>query len=181
MLENEPENWMERRDYPDLPLEAEQALRTAALYWHEPEKAEDELSRARSLAPDHLQVHVGTYKFLFYTHKYDAASVAALVCIDLILQRRQIHKSLFQLTIEDAPFDQFDAEVRFLMNAIMAYGYCLLRMGLVEKGKEVLQLLAQLDQAKQTSVLNLISIVDENTNDEIDEQPCHICDAMAGR
>ncbi|NVK18845.1 MAG: hypothetical protein HWE30_09130 [Methylocystaceae bacterium] len=166
MFENAPDNWMDRRDYPDLPEEAEQALRAAALHWEEPEKAEQYLATARELADDHLQVHIATYKFLFYSHQYEKACVAAQSCIDLILLKRQIHKPMLELTPDDAPFDTFDPELRFLMNAIMAYGYCHLRQGTMKEGKEVLDLLATLDSAKQTSVLNLLDIVDNDAEDE---------------
>ncbi|NVJ90155.1 MAG: hypothetical protein HWE34_00775 [Methylocystaceae bacterium] len=160
MFENAPDNWMERRDYPDLPDEAEHALRAAAIHWEEPQTAQDYLEKARSIAPDHLQVHIATYKFLFYSHQYVEAAKTAQTCIELILLKRQIHKPMLELTPEDAPFDTFDPEVRFLMNCIMAYGYCLLRQGDMDGGKTVLDMLAKLDCAKQTSVLNLIDIVD---------------------
>jgi len=166
MFENAPDNWMDRRDYPDLPEEAEKALRAAALHWEEPDKAEQYLATARELADDHLQVHIATYKFLFYSHQYEKACVAAQSCIDLILLKRQIHKPMLELTPEDAPFETFDPELRFLMNAIMAYGYCQLRQGKMEEGKVVLDLLATLDSAKQTSVLNLLDIVDNDAEED---------------
>ncbi len=166
MFENVPENWMERRDYPDLPADAERALRAAAAHWHHQSVAEDYLETAREIAPDHLQVHVATYKFLFYSHQYVEAAKAAHACVDLILLKRQIHKPIHELTPDDAPFDTFDAELRFLMNAIMAYGYCLLRQGEMGEGKKVLDLLATLDGEKQTSVLNLLDIVNNGPEDD---------------
>lgn len=168
LSDSAPEDWLERRDYPDLPLEAEQALRKAALAWESPKLARDLLSEARTLAPEHIKVHIATYRFLFYTHDYDDAAEAALKCINLILERRQIHKNLIELCPEDAPFDEFDPEVRLLMNAIMAYGYCLLRQGDFSKGRPILDLLAKLDTNKQTSVLSLISIANQS-GDETDE------------
>ena len=161
MFENEPENWMERRDYPDLDDQVERLLREAALHWEDPETAENLLRQAQDQAPDHIQVHISMYKFLFYTHQYEKAADCAMQCIELILQKRQIHKPMIALCKDDAPFETFDPELRFLMNAMMAYGYCLLRQGQNEKGKAVLDVLAQLDSEKQTSVLSLINIVDK--------------------
>ncbi len=165
MFDTVPDNWMDRRDYPDLPQQAERALRAAAAHWHEPETAVDYLETAREIAPDHLQVHVARYKFLFYSHQYNEAAQSAQACIELLLRKRQIHKPMMELCPEDAPFHAFDAEIRFLMNAMMAYGYCLLRQEKLPEGRRVLDLLAKLDCEKQTSVLNLIDIVNNGPQD----------------
>jgi hypothetical protein len=151
--------WLHQRSHPDLPPEAERALRSAGLAWHREEEAEVHLARAAELAPGHLAVLVGHYRYHFYKHHYDRAERFARQCLDRVATELRIPSELDAVTAAHADFTGDDPLVRFWLFAMQAYGYVLLRLGDEARGTAVLEKVTTLDTPDNTKTRVLLQVI----------------------
>jgi hypothetical protein len=151
--------WLDRRSYPDLPKEAERALRAAALCWQREVDAEAHLARARELAPGHVAVLIADYRYRLYKHRFAEAREAAVRCLSEAAARLQIPNDFRQVGPGHAAFGEMDPDVRFWLFTLQAYGYVSLRAGHPEEGRAALEHLAALDTADQTKTRILIQVI----------------------
>jgi hypothetical protein len=152
--------WLERRAYPDLHPEAERALRAAALCWHEEEEAERYLEQARALASEHVAVLIAHYRFRLYKHRFQAAREAAGQCLVAAARRLGLPSDYTQVTQELARSVGEEADGRFWLFTLQAYGYVSLRAGYSEEGRRALERLVELDVADQTKTRVLLQVMD---------------------
>ncbi len=168
MLEDfAPDDWLTRRDYPDLPPDAERHMRVAALAWDRKDEAEAHLDAARALAPNHLQVHVSRYKFFFYSHQYPKAIDAVQTCLGLAGADLGLSGTPEAHTPADADFTALVPQIRFYLSATLALAWCLMRHGRQDEGRALMEHLATLDTAGQTAVHPLLTAMD--AADPLDE------------
>ena len=151
--------WLDRRSYPDLPPEAERSLRAAALCWQRETEAESHLERARKLAPGHVAVLIADYRFQLYKHRFAEAREAATRCLAAAAHRLQVPADFRQVGPEHAAFSEMDADVRFWLFTLQAYGYVSLRAGDPAEGRAALEHLASLDVADQTKTRVLLQVI----------------------
>jgi hypothetical protein len=151
--------WLDQRTYPDLPTEAERALRLAGLAWHREAEAEAHLARAAELAPDHLAVMVAHYRYHFYKHHYDRAERFARRCLDAVAAKLGIPREFEAVTSDQADFTGDDPLVRFWLFAMQAYGYVLLRLGDDARGRAALEKVTALDAPDKTKTRVLLQVI----------------------
>ena len=151
--------WLDRRAYPDLPAEAERALRAAALCWQRDEEAEMHLERARELAPDHVAVLIARYRYLLYKHRFSEAREAAIRCLATAAALLEVPRDFRQVLPTHADFGAMNPDVRVWLFTLQAYGYVSLRAGHTEEGRAALEHLAALDTADQTKTRVLIQVI----------------------
>lgn len=152
--------WLDRRAYPDLPADAERALRTAALCWHVEPEAELHLARARELAGSHIAVLIAHYRYLLYKHKLLEARDAAERCLRAAAGRVGLPLDFHEVTEKHADFASLDPDMRFWLFTLQAYGYVSLRSGFPAEGRHALERLAALDRADQTKTRVLLQVID---------------------
>lgn len=130
-----------------LPPQAEAHLRQAGLSYHEDAVAEDNLEKARQLAPDHAAVLIGFYRFYFYKGRLEEALGIARICLAKAIRDNHIQANDWRsVRATDAVFDQFDALLpRFFMFTLKGYAYLNMRLGNIEEGKEAVRKLLELD------------------------------------
>jgi hypothetical protein len=159
--------WLDQRSHPDLPSEAERALRLAGLAWQREMEAEAHLARAAELAPDHLAVLIAHYRYHFYKHHYDRAERFARRCLDAVATEIGIPCELEAVRSDHADFMGDDPLVRFWLFAMQAYGYVLLRLGQEARGKAVLEKVTTLDALDKTKTRVLLQVMAQaGTDDE---------------
>ena len=151
--------WLDRRAYPDLHPDAERALRAAALCWHRESEAEEQLRRAVELAGDHVAVLIADYRYRLYKHRFDEARAAAERCLTAAAARLGLPADFRDVRPEQADFSALDKDVRFWLFTLQAYGYVLLRCGLLEEGRTALERLTLLDATDQTKTSVLLQVI----------------------
>ncbi len=168
------EDWTNRVYYGgDLPRAAEKALHMAAAHWHDPAAAEAYLTEAYRIAPDHRAVKLGHYKYFFYRKALVKAAPYALLCVEDSARALNLPADwrLVQPTDAafDTPLDEIEAEPRFFLYALKAYGYVLFRQGAIEQGIEALRKVIALDPRDRTATQLLLAVIERGPPDEDDE------------
>jgi tetratricopeptide (TPR) repeat protein len=152
-----------------LPAEAERHLREAALSYHLGDVAEQHLFEARRLAPSHVAVLIGLYRFYFYKNRLEETLEIAKTCLtraaidnSLPLDWRAVQKG-------DAAFASYDAVLpRFFMFVLKGYAYLQLRLGEYAEGREAAMKLLELDPTDKVGARLLISVLDEMEAGDVD-------------
>jgi tetratricopeptide (TPR) repeat protein len=129
-----------------LPAEAEWHLREAGRSYHQDDVAEAHLREAQIIAPDHVAVLIGLYRFYFYKGRLNDALGIAAICLGNATAMLGLPRDWRDVVVRDAAFDDFSAVLpRFFLFTLKGYAYLYLRLGHIEKGREALMKLIELD------------------------------------
>jgi tetratricopeptide (TPR) repeat protein len=162
--------WLERRYYGgDLPAAAEQALHEAARDWHDEAAAEAHIRTALRLAPDHLAVQIGAYKFFLYRHRLAEALPHAEACLAETLRRNDLPADWRAVRPDQAAFATLEPAPRMVLFALVARGYVLARVGRAAESRETLSKVAELDPDDRMGARRLLAVLDRGGRDEEDE------------
>lgn len=145
-----------------LQTEAERLLCEAAGRYGE-EGAELALLRAYMIAPEHLMVLVGLYRYYFYQHRLEEALLVARRAMDLVARRLNLPSSwerIEALHLASAAQSSFGL-LRFYLLALKATSVVLLRQGEIDAARARLQKLMELDTRDQLGAAKLLEVVDE--------------------
>jgi len=141
--------------------EAESLIEQASELYGE-EGAELALLRAYMLAPEHLTVLVGLYRYYYYQHRLDEALVVAERAMQLVSRRLQLPPwdRLEEIHLASAAQASFGL-LRFYLLALKATCVVLLRQNNIEQARIRLQKLVSLDTQDQLGAGKLLDVVDE--------------------
>ncbi|MDR3438621.1 hypothetical protein [Telmatospirillum sp.] len=154
------EEWLSRRYYGgDLPIEAERALHEAALDFSNESLAEQHVHRALQLAPGHLAVLIGAYKFYFYHHRLTEALPYAEACLAEAGRRLALPADWRAVRPSQADFASLEGWPRLFLFSLVALGYLLLRLGRVAEGEEALTQVVALDPGDRLGARALLTVV----------------------
>jgi hypothetical protein len=126
-------------------------------------EAESALLSAHALAPDHLTVLVGLYRFYFFRHRLDDALIVAERAMSLTgvqLGLPPDWRELDETLLGRAATTSFGL-LRFHLLALKAICVVLLRLGRIAPARERLEKLVALDRHDRFSGARLLEIVDE--------------------
>ncbi|MCE1171290.1 hypothetical protein [Azovibrio restrictus] len=146
---------------PLLP-EAERLLQEASGLYGD-EAAELALLRAYVLAPEHLTVLVGLYRYYFYQHRLEDALVVAERAMQLVARRLGLPLDwarVEELHLAAAAQSSFGL-LRFYLLALKASCVVLLRQHAIDAARARLQKLMRLDSQDQLGAAKLLEVVDE--------------------
>jgi hypothetical protein len=161
------EAWLDRRYYGgDLPEAAEHALHAAAGHWHDEAAAEAHIRTALRLAPGHIAVQIGAYKFFLYRHRLAEALPHAEACLAETLRRNGLPSDWRDLRPAQAAFSSLEPEPRTVLFALVARGYVLARLGREAEGRETLLKVAELDPGDRMGAARLLAVLDRGGRDE---------------
>lgn len=153
-----------------IPPEAEQELRLAAQFYHEDDKAEAHLFRALELAPEHIAVHIGLYRFYFYKGRLADALNVAVQCLEQAAARIGVAADWREVQRQDAEFNSYAAILpRFYLFTLKAYGYLQMRLGNLETGRAITNKLLELDPQDKLGGGVLIQVLDRIGKDDYDD------------
>jgi hypothetical protein len=169
-----------RAESPDLDLlaaaalgsgldeEAEAELWRAPLCYADDDVAEAHLRRAEALAPGHLAVGIGFYRFYFYKGRLGEALVVAERC--LTLAARALGREDWRAVAPgDAAFGAFDAVLaRFFLFTLKGYAYLQMRLGRAAAGGEAVAHLLALDPTDKVGAKVLRDVAErEGIDDDV--------------
>jgi len=161
------DDWIDRRYWGgDLPVEAERALHLAARNWTDDALSEAYIKRAQELAPGHLAVLLGAYKYYFYKNRLEDALPLALACVAYGARQLNIPADWRQVSPEDAEFGELLPFPRFFLFSLKAYGYVNVRVGRMEEGIAALEKVAALDGAGRMDCQRLLTVIARAGRDE---------------
>jgi len=164
------EDWLNRRYYGgDLPPQAERALHQAGLDWSDETAAEGHIAEALALAPGHLAVRLGAYKFYFYRHRLAEALPQAEACLAHAARQLNLAADWRMVTAGQARFSEVDEKARFYLFSLMACGYLMVRLGRTEEGKAVLGKVAELDPKDRLGAASLLGHLNKRDDDDDDD------------
>ena len=150
-----------------LPPDAERELRLAGMAYHQDGVAEVHLRKAIDLAPWHVAVHIGLYRFYFYKDRLQEALQVALRCLEDAAARIGLHSDWRRVRAHDAAFDSYDAVMpRFYLFTLKACGYLQMRLGDLEAGRAVTVKLLELDPRDKLGGRVLLNVLDRVGEDE---------------
>ncbi len=152
-----------------LPPDAERKLFEAAHSYDRSEIALAHLREARRLAPNHVAVLIGLYRFFFYKGRLAEALEIANSC----LLRAAIDNSLpldWRVVRPDhAAFASFDDPVaRFFMFVLKGYAYLNMRLGDFQEGRAAVEKLLELDPTDSVGAGILLSVLEERELGDVD-------------
>ena len=153
-----------------IPADAEQELRLAGQFYQQDSIAEAHLHRALELAPWHIAVHIGLYRFYFYKGRLTDALDVAMQCLEQAAARIHVAADWRIVQCEDAEFNSYSAILpRFYLFTLKAYGYLHMRLGNLETGREITNKLLELDPQDKLGGKVLIQVLDRMGKDDYDD------------
>jgi tetratricopeptide (TPR) repeat protein len=144
-----------------LPPDAERELRLAGMSYHEDEVAEAHLQNALNLAPWHVAVHIGLYRFYFYKGRLQEALRVAANCLEDAAARIGIAGDWREVRAQDAEFGSYEAVLpRFYLFTLKAYAYLQMRLGDLGMGRAATVKLLELDPQDKLGGKVLLSVLE---------------------
>ncbi|OJX71889.1 hypothetical protein [Magnetospirillum sp. 64-120] len=150
----------------DLPHPARKALIAAGIDWHDEHVAEAHVQHALMLAPEALATRIGAYKFYFYRHRLQEALPHAFSVLEMAAKRLQLPHDWRLVSGHHAGFDEIEPWPRLFLQALIAYGYCLVRLGRMEEGRAALAKAMELDGSDKLGAGRLVAVIDRGGLDE---------------
>ena len=150
-----------------LSEEAAQHLHLAGVNYTQDSIAEHHLAAAMRLAPEHLAVQVGYYRYLFYKGRLSDALRQLDVCLDCAVQQSGLPRNWYQAHQSDADFGSFDSIwARFYLFALKAHGYIQMRLGHQEAGRTAILKVLELDPSDKVGAKILLDVLDRQGLDD---------------
>jgi len=146
-----------------LSLEVEQLLKQAAdIYPEQPAQSETFLIQAQTIAPHHLMVLVGLYRYFYYQHRYqDALHIGEQVL--KIVGEKLDFKNWQMVTIEGIEKND-KISVRFYLTALKGNAYLYLRLNQPNQAIQRLEKITTLDPQDRLGSKALLTVIRENSH-----------------
>lgn len=128
--------------------------------------SEAAVRRALDLAPHDLEVRTAAYKFYFYNNRLEAAAPHAAHVIAQTARRLNIATDWRLAQPGDAAFASLEAEPRRFVQAVVAWGYCMARLGRLDEGRAALTKAAELDSDDSFGARRLLDILARESDAE---------------
>jgi tetratricopeptide (TPR) repeat protein len=152
-----------------LPPDAERLLYEAAHSYSEADVALAHLREARRIAPNHVAVLIGLYRFFFYKGRLQEALEIAQTCLIRAAIDNSLPLDWRDVQREQAPFASFDAPLaRFFMFALKGYAYLNMRLGDIEEGRQAVSKLLELDPSDKVGAGVLLGVLEQRELDDVD-------------
>ena len=150
-----------------LPEAAERHLELAGLAYTQDSVAESHLGEAMRIAPGHLSVQVGYYRYLFYKGRLKEALEQLDVCMGNAAAQCGLPTDWRKAQPQDAEFGCYDAIwARFYLFALKAHGYIKMRLGDLEGGRDAINKAMQLDPSDKVGAKILLEVVERQGRDD---------------
>lgn len=152
----------------DLPEPARVHLAAAVAVWADGPAAALHVAAALAAAPESLGVRLGAYKFYLYQHRLDQAVSQAEIILAQAARRLQLPHDWRAVAPDHAAFDRIEPWPRLFLQALIAMGYGLVRLGHLDEGREALAKAAALDPHDRFGAARLLAVVERGGVDEED-------------
>jgi tetratricopeptide (TPR) repeat protein len=143
-----------------LPQAVELHLREAGRAYQDSTLAEWHLREAQTLAPDHLAVLIGLYRYYFYKNRLREALEIARLCLQRGARHAGLPADWRAVRPGQVEFDSYDAVLpRFYLFTLKGYAYLQLRLGNLAEGQAALDKLLELDPADRCGGRVLLGVL----------------------
>jgi tetratricopeptide (TPR) repeat protein len=150
-----------------LPEEAHQHLYEAGLAYQHDAVAEQHLRDAQALAPDHVAVLIGFYRFYFYKGRLREALEIAKLCLEKGARENNLPPDWRDVTAGDAVFSRYeDMLPRFYLFTLKGYAYLQMRLGNLEEGRAAVTKLLELDPSDKIGASVLLGVLERMGQDD---------------
>ena len=150
-----------------LPEDAEVELSFAAASYHRSEVAERHLRLAEALAPDHVAVLIGLYRFYFYKGQLPKALSIAEQCLEKAARDNRLPAEWRDVRAADADFVHYgDPLPRFFLFSLKGFAYLNMRLGNLAVGREAVQKLIELDPSDKVGAKVLLDVLNRVGQDD---------------
>jgi tetratricopeptide (TPR) repeat protein len=151
----------------DLPVEIDWLLRQAAAAYSHPETSETFLREATATNSDHAAVLIARYRFYFYQGRLEEALDMADLCLDKALRGLGLATDWRKVRPEQAAFGDWGAVLpRFFLFSLKGYGYLRMRLGDLDKGREAVDKLLELDPTDKIGAKILRDVLERGVPDD---------------
>lgn len=144
---------------PDAPRDAREILEGARAARTDPERAEAAVLAALQVAPDDRDVRMGAYKFYFYDGRLAEAAPHALWCLRDGARALGLPEDWRRLAPGSVDCAGWPKPQRFLVQSLVAYGWCRARSGAVEEGLEALAKAAAIDPTDTFGAARIAAVI----------------------
>ncbi len=145
------------------------ALKDARSARSDPAAAETAVLRALQLAPQDLEVRLGAYRFYFYNHRYSDALPHAQFIVEHSARRLNIPVDWRAVSAADTDFSALESVPGLYLQALLAWGYCNVRLGELELGREAVAKAAEIDPSDRFGAQAILEIIDNGDDSDADE------------
>ncbi|MCB2100271.1 MAG: hypothetical protein KDE22_05340 [Rhodobacterales bacterium] len=136
------------------------ALGQARTARSDPGQAERAVLEALALAPDVFEVRLGAYRFYFYNHRYDEALPHAEAILAQAARRLNVAGDWRAVGGQDAPFGEMETAPGLYLQALLAWGYCQVRLGHTAPGRAAVAKVAELDPRDRFGARAFLDLID---------------------
>lgn len=134
----------------------------------DPIAAERAVTEALDKAPADLDVRLAAYRFYFYNHRLDEALPHAEAIIRLAARRLNIAADWTAVGPADAAFEHPEEAPGLFLQALLAWGYCAVRIGRRDEGRRSIAKVADLDPRDRFGARRLLDVIDTGVEPEDD-------------
>lgn len=134
----------------------------------QPERSEAAVLAALQVAPEDRLVRMGAYKFYFYNNRLSEAVPHALWCIRDAARALGVSEEWRRLPPGSVDCAEYDKPRRYLVQSIVAYGYCNARTGKIDLGLEALAKASEIDPKDTFKAARIAAIIKERLG-EVEE------------
>lgn len=143
----------------DTPRDALEILEGARAALSQPVQSEAAVLAALQVAPDDRAVRMGAYKFYFYSNRLAEAVPHAAWCIRDGARALGLPEDWRQLAPGSVSCVGYAKAPRFLVQSLVAYGWCKARIGEIEEGLEAFAQAIAIDPSDSFGVRRLVEVV----------------------
>lgn len=131
-----------------------------------PVRTEAAIKEALTMAPEDFEVRLGAYRFYFYNHRYADALPHAEALIAQAARRLNVATDWREVGPEDADFTAEEFAPGLLLQTVIAWGYCHLRLGNMDNARAAMAHCARLDPSDRFGAAMILSHIDARESEE---------------
>lgn len=135
----------------------------------DPAAAERAVLKALELAPDDMEALLGAYRFYFYDHRWAAALPLAADILVHMARRLNIPTDWCVVKPDDAAFTAAEEAPSLYLQALVAWGYCNVRLGRIDEGCLALTKAAELDPRDRFGAAEVLSVIAASDDEDDDD------------
>ncbi|NLH80728.1 MAG: hypothetical protein GX458_07790 [Phyllobacteriaceae bacterium] len=152
-------------DTPPDPFDLLEGARAAR---SEPERSEAAVLAALQVAPNDRDVRMGAYKFYFYANRLAEAAPHAAWCVRDGARALGLPEDWRRLTPGSVDCTGYPKPQRFLVQSLVAWGWCKARTGEIDDGLAALAKAAEIDPSDGFGAARIAAIVAGRAPEEED-------------
>lgn len=132
----------------------------------DPVAAERAIARALVLAPADIEMRLAAYRFYFYSHRLADALPHAEFIIRHAARRLNIAQDWTAVHARDVAFDCLEEVPGLYLQALLAWGYCKIRLQAWDEGCRALVKVAELDARDRFGSRRLLRVIEAASNED---------------